>query len=125
QMGRERDRLRRQLYDRFSEQLIQLDLERMVSAYAEAATKWFLPKMLSQRRIVKELQGVAKPGVKVNPGDVEGTLSMAIQLRTVEDKLSKVGDRARGLLGRLWDDGEADWDEVQIACDWASAVRQL
>ncbi len=124
-VGRERDQLRSELYDRFNEKLIQLDLERMTAEYEEASTKWFLSKMLTQRRIVKELQAAANPGVKVDAGKIDQLLSRATQLRGLEVELSKSGDRARRLLGGLWADGEADWDAVQAGWNWASAVRQL
>lgn len=122
--GRERDELRTELYERFNEGIVKLDLDRMIAECQEAKTKWFLPKMLFQRRIMKTLKQVAKPGVALGSDELDAVLAQAARLRELKKELSIVADTAQTFLGRLWMDGEADWDAVQDACDWAFKVRE-
>jgi very-short-patch-repair endonuclease len=124
-VGRERDRLRADLYVRFNERLIQIDLDRMTAEWNVASRQWFLPKWLTRRRILKELRQATKPGQKLTAAELDQTLSLGRRLRDAEAELARAHDLGHSLLGRLWADGEADWDAIQEAKKWADAVRRL
>ncbi len=120
--GRERDRLRQQLYQHFTDRILQLDLDDLASKQTTAAQQWFVPRWLTERKVTQALQAVAKPGSTIP--DIATTLDLARRLKAEEQLMTAAGDQARALLGRLWRDGEADWTDVAAARDWAHAIRR-
>lgn len=124
-LGRERDSLRRELYSRYTDRILQLDLDELTAQLAAAAQAWFLPRWLIRRRVAKLLQTARKPGQKVMAAELEADVDLAWQVRHKEQFLAASSERARTLLGLLWNDGEANWDEIAGACDWAGSVRGL
>lgn len=122
--GMERDRLRTELYQRYTGAILRLDLDQMASDWASAQTRWMLPRWLIQRRVLGQLRGVARPGLLPVPGEVSRTLDLAHSLRQEEQFLEAAGDRARELLGRLWSDGAPDWTDLATLSQWAGGVRQ-
>jgi very-short-patch-repair endonuclease len=123
--GCERDRLRQLLYAHVSDRILQLDLDDLAAKRAVAAQQWFLPRWLTERKVLKALQAVARPGHKVLAADLDRTIELARSLRTEEHLMAAADDQARALLGRLWRDGEADWADVAAARDWAGSVRRF
>ena len=71
------------------------------------------------------LRGVAlnsKPPPKEQLGEI---LTRARALREKQLRLDEASDRARALLGRHWNGGEADWNGVAALRDWARGLRGL
>lgn len=123
--GKERDALRTKLYERYTERLLQLDLQQLEMDFAAATVQWFVPRWLGHRRVTGTLRQVLKPGQRLAITEVVGDLAVAQELSQKEQLLGAAGEQARALLGRLWRDGEADWGELQAAADWAGALRPL
>lgn len=123
--GRERDRLREATYARFTDRILQLDLDNLAAQRATSAQQWFLPRWLAERRLTKALQAVAKPGHRVEVVHLEREIEGARKLLQQEQLVASFTDAARALLGRFWQDGEADWTSIAGARDWARKVRGL
>jgi len=125
QQGTERDQLRQELYSRYTPDILRLDLENLFSELASAERKWALPRRLTERRVIKTLRRTSKPGHKITPAQASQDIALAIRLRDKERALEAAGDEARALLGRFWQEGEADWAEIAAVRDWASAIRRI
>lgn len=123
--GRERDHLRQLLYERFTGRILQMDLDDLAARRAIAAQQWFLSRWLMERKVLKALQAVAKPGQKVLAAEIDSAVALARALRAEELMMAAGGEQARTLLGRLWRDGEADWADVAAARDWTHSVRRF
>lgn len=123
--GTERDRLRGLAYARYTDGVLQLDLDDLAARRAAVAQGWFLPRWLTQRRVLKVLQTAAKPGHRVSAADIDSDIEVGRQLRQEERTVAAAGDQARALLGRLWRDGEADWADIAAASAWAASVRRV
>lgn len=125
QHGRNRDTLRSDIYTRYTEQILQLDVASLREKYTMSQQKWFLPRLLGEYHIKKALQAVAKPGYTIEGKKLAKDLDMIQRLQDEEKVLAQSSDRARELLGRLWQDGNADWDSVATACQWTEEIRKL
>lgn len=123
--GIRRDQLRSQLYVRYTESLLQLDIDALIKRLAEAQQAWFLPRALGLRGVKKALVAVAQPGQQVDALSMLQNLESARELREEIGCLKKADAAARELLGPLWKDGEADWEIVAQARDATAAVRKL
>ncbi|MEN6520926.1 MAG: DUF3320 domain-containing protein [Armatimonadota bacterium] len=123
--GMRRDDLRNQLYIRYSEKLLQLDLDGLSKRLADADGAWFLPRALGRRSVKGALARVAQPGQQVDPATMLHDLGTARALRDEERCLAKASDRARELLGQFWQEGEANWNDVAQMRETTSALRTL
>lgn len=123
--GRARDQLRRSLYDRYTDRLMQLDLDALDQSLSQASKTWFGPRWLMKRRVANILATAARPGRELDLDSAAMDIKSAKRLRTVEAYIQNVGTEARTLLGSLWNNGEADWDAVEGAVEWASRVVRM
>jgi Superfamily I DNA and RNA helicases and helicase subunits len=122
--GRIRDELRVEIFAQFDERVMKLDATKMQEDLAAANEKWFLPRFLGRRRIIKAINSVLRPGTKLDNDDIEDTLKKIRRLHEEDEILSSAGDNAHILLGQLWQDGNADWEKVAVACSWAGSIRK-
>jgi very-short-patch-repair endonuclease len=123
--GRQRDALRGSLRPRYTDQLLQLDLDALSRRLVETESAWFLPKWLGKRAVHNALVRVAQPGRRPDSERMKADLDDAIALRREDRYLVESGDRAREALGEFWRDGEADWDEISHLRDWTASLRSL
>ena len=63
--------------------------------------------------------------IQIDSGELEQELAQLQNLCEEEQVLSSASDRARSLLGKLWQDGNANWDAVASACQWTEEIRKL
>lgn len=125
QEGRSRDQLRHSLDERYTDRLMQLDLDALDQTLSEASRTWFGARWLMKRRVTNALAAVAHPGSELDQRTVGMDIKSAKRLRTVEGYIQSVGAEARALLGPLWNDGEADWNTVEEAVEWAGHVIRM
>lgn len=123
--GRVRDKLRAEVYSRYTKQVVKLDVVRMQENLLTAKQQWFVPRFFGMRQITKTLRGMLKPGVTISSEQVENDLEKLRELQEKESFLSSAGDRAREIIGMLWRDGNADWDLVANACVWTANLRKF
>lgn len=125
QHGRQRDALRTLVYEDFTERIIQLDLEQLLSQHQHAsASRWLLGwwRMLP---VKKALKSVSRNGRAPDAESLAAIIENARQLKAEETALSMASDEARDLLGRFWNEGEARWDEIIKLRKWSTQFRAL
>ncbi len=123
--GRRRDSLRLELYETFSEDLLNLELEALQSQYERACfsrwpTSWWLYRPV--RKALKSVSRERKAPVKEEIGEL---LKKACDLLQEDKVLASAADEARALLGRYWNDGEAEWERLEELCSWTERFRCL
>ena len=123
--GRRRDTLRSSVYEKYTDKILRIDIDALLSQLQEADRSWFIPAWLQRRSIKKVLRGVSKSGISPEDTELASTLSTARDLKEEHRKLSLAGDEARALLGRYWKDGEPEWDGLEHLKDWAHNFRSL
>ncbi|MEN6624593.1 MAG: DUF3320 domain-containing protein [Candidatus Sumerlaeia bacterium] len=123
--GRLRDSLREKLYGRYTEAILALDLEALAARLERAGAAWGPIGWFKRLPVGGALKKAARAGHKPAAGQLADDLKDAIALRAEEDALNKAGDRARGLLGRFWQDGRPDWDALEKLTAWAGTFRKL
>jgi very-short-patch-repair endonuclease len=123
--GLHRDALRGELFSRYSEKILQLDLDELSKRLVEANKSWFLPRILGQRKVKRALSGVLQPGLQVDVTTMPHDLEVAHFLRDEEKSLAEVNDQAFNVLGQFWRGGEADWQIIAKMRDETSTLRKL
>jgi len=121
--GRERESLRAELFESYSESILELDLDALQAQIASAEASWW-PMSWSRRRVVRrELRKVRRSGRAPRPEELSPALDLASRLRAACSKLESVAAEAQLLLGRYWKQGEADWERVAELRGWAGELR--
>lgn len=123
--GRARDLVRAELRAEFRDDIAHLDHDVLRRRLEEAnASRW--PFSWWRRRpVAKALAGVSRTGKAPEVKRFGPVLEQAAAYSREQARLDAAGDRARELLGRYWNDGEADWDSVARVSDWSGKLRAL
>lgn len=125
--GRERDRLRSALSERYADALLELDIKSIRQELGVARTKWFLPKALGYGKAKRLIQRVSRgevPKIDALLADLDAALSLRAEMESLE----RNAPRVRTWLGPYWRDGNVDWSALETAishCDllWSAIFR--
>lgn len=123
--GRSRDRLRAEIQERFQLNLVQLDLDALRVRLIQAEASFWPLSWWRRRPVQKAVNATAQQGKKATGRELASVLDSALALREVQRKMDAESAEARGLLGRYWNDGEADWDRMAELSGWVREVRAL
>jgi very-short-patch-repair endonuclease len=124
--GRARDRLRNDVGEEgFRVEIIALDLDSLRTGLERAsASRWPL-SWWRMWPVQRSLRSVALDGRAPRRERLRDVLDLAYGLREDQRKLDAASEAARVLLGRFWNDGEAEWDVVSRVREWARRLREL
>ncbi|MEM1185466.1 MAG: DUF3320 domain-containing protein [Planctomycetota bacterium] len=121
--GRERNRRRKSLLQRYDRAILTLDLPTLTTQAKRATAKSGLGKWWGTRPVRSALKAVAldkAPDADQAAWDVEEARAVVEET----EALSGAAEPAR-LLGRRWAEGEADWDLLVDVVAWTDAARAL
>jgi len=105
--GQQRDALRTDLLQIFNKSILEFPAEQVLANWEIAAQKWFLPKWLKQKAIIKSLKSKSPSGNFVNE-EIPGLLNKIIAYQA-EQSLVSGAVYLPGLTGFLWNNGNPDW----------------
>lgn len=123
EVGRARDALRADLYDRWDPALLELQLGDLRRAFAKWGRRLGLFRWFALRGPRRDLAAVCRDQLPDHEA-LLADLEAAETLREHEDHLRSMGADARALLGPLWREGEADWSALEDALGWLESVRR-
>jgi len=123
--GKRRNTLRAGLFETFREDVLQTDLIKPhqsleKSLRARPPLSWF--HSWRARRRLKEFSHKKKLPRKA---ELLRLVEDALAINEEQSKLDKAGNTAMATLGMLWQDGEADWEQIQRLVDWTEEFRSL
>jgi len=112
--GKQRDALRSDLLQTFNKTILEFPAEQVLANWEIADQKWFLPKWMTQRAIVKSLRSKSLAGNFVNE-EIPGILKKITSYQ-MEQGIIDGATYLPALTGFLWKNGGPDWDNlVQIS----------
>jgi len=112
--GKQRDALKADLLHVFHKSILEFPAEQVLASWEIADEKWFLPKWLKQRAIVKSLKSKSPSGNFVNE-EIPGILNKIIGYQT-EEAIVDSAKYLPGLTGFLWKNSDIDWNQlIQIS----------
>jgi len=123
--GQRRDVLRNEVFERFSEKILSLDLDTLQTQFEQGCASRWPTSWWRLRPVRKTLKSVAKNKKAPKKEELAPVLEQVAALYNEEQSLSAAGDDARALLGRYWNDGEAEWERLKEVSDWAKRFRSL
>lgn len=121
--GQRRDKLRSQVFAHYADRILQLDLDAISTRHQQALSSWFLPRYFGLRGVRRMLQTASRDTTPVPIERIQEDIQAARQLRDNTRKLAEVEDRAVAILGSRWNQGEADWGEIDAMRQWCDQFR--
>ena len=123
--GQQRNQQREEIYKRFTQSILALNLEGLVQQWSVAQGSWFLPRWFGCRKVRQALAAVARPDHDPQNTEVLPDLEHAMTLRQEEQFIKQAATRAEQVLGVYWQGGEADWNAVGDYIERAESLRKV
>jgi very-short-patch-repair endonuclease len=120
--GMKRNQLREKLYERFTPDILALDLDGLVQQWSVAQKAWLLPRWIGSRKVRLTLATVTRPDHNLQSTDILSELEQAMALRQEEQFIKQAATGVEGILGSYWNNGEADWTAV---CDFVELTESF
>ncbi len=114
--GIRRNTLRDELLASFTSNFLHLSAEKLLHNWRQASQKWFLPKWLGHRAVVKEMNPYATTG-KVDKDKVEGILITLAQYQKEQQVITSNQPLLQSILGFLWQQEDCNWAQLIIRCN--------
>jgi len=122
-LGRERTELRAKLKSYDETKLLALDLDDLHRRWESAQTAWFLAKWLRRAGVRKQLRTVRPDRVVPDIDHLPIILKSALRLRAIKASFTNATPTAKGYLGQMWADGEADADSLTQVRAWGETLH--
>lgn len=114
--GEKRDVYRNSLLTDFTKQIIEYDAESVLCRWKEVSQKWFLPKLVGQNKIAKELLSYSKTR-KINKNKIDEYLETVIHYQKEQAILDENAKTLSQDLDFLWNNGNCNWTNVSLVCE--------
>ncbi len=124
ELVRQRDDLRARLPTYNERKIIALDLDMLIKKWRAAQGSHATAKWWRITNIRRRLRMASLKHTRPDEAVVDEVLQTASQLRAVNQELAAVGSRAANLLGRVWNLGEPQLDQLCQARDWGAELHQ-
>lgn len=111
QHGRCRDEVCDELLTEFSQSLLELDADRLLVEWNTAGKKWFLPRYLTERRVLNMLKGYSLNGVLAKER-VPSLLKKIITYQNERQWVERKSGQYSQVAGSLWE----DWGRLEQGC---------
>jgi len=122
--GIERNNYRDSLLETFNRDILEIDAEKIQSEWNNTLSKWFLPRILGQLKIIKALKLFA-----INKGfdktQIETILESILEFQKNQDQIDIHSHFISPILGTRWQGGEGDWIEIENVCLTVLQVNNL
>lgn len=121
--GRERDAMRADLLGRYREEFLELDLLPQIDAAKRASERPAVLRTLASMKVRRGLRVYCLGKVP----KLEALLADLEQARSLVRLQAELAGRAdaASLLGRLWNNTEADWGEIEAVLAWCERFSEL
>lgn len=110
--GVERDKLRTTLVSQFAKSILEIDADKPLVEWNISQNEWFLPKLLSQNKIVKTLKVYSLNG-QIAKENIAQTLTNINKYQTEKQIIESKRAYYAELVGALWE----DWEQLEQSCD--------
>jgi len=124
--GRNRDQLRSSVLEYLDENTLNSTHLRALHNRLVAADNSWGPVATVTRFVERrQMKPYSKPGMRIPLEELRGLVEQALELDGEKRFLAQFDTEARELLGRYWNDGEADWVQIESILEWLQNFHSL
>jgi very-short-patch-repair endonuclease len=121
--GSNRNRIWATIADVYKPDVSQLDGAALLAQWHASLTRWWLPRLLSQRAITKTLLPHTLQGRQPSIENLEHTLSALSDLNREDRELAKVEPDMKAVLSEAFHGIQTDWEAVQRFEEWGASLE--
>lgn len=122
--GLKRDAYREELLKDFNKSILLFDAEVVLTTWNSVSEKWFLPRWLEQKRLLKSIIPLSKVG-EVNKMNFVTILEKIILYKQEQEILDDNATTLSKMLDFLWNNGNCDWQNVIQLCESVIRLHEL
>ena len=119
--GKKRDKIKTILLTKFKIEILSIDATTQLKYWKIASQKWFIPKYLGQKPIIKILNSLLINGKLFND-EIEQLLNLIVDYQNEQKLIDENADWLKATMGFLWKDGSPNWDEMKLSVISAKEV---
>ncbi|AMR33956.1 DNA helicase [Mucilaginibacter sp. PAMC 26640] len=120
--GKRRDVLRSDLLNKFQKDILTFPASETLYEWNAAAEKWFLPRWLKQKALLKTVNRLSLTGI-VSAQEAPGVFQRIISYQNEQGIIDKA-TWLPPMLGFLWQNGECNWERIAKSCDQIIALNR-
>ena len=123
--GRVRDKIKAELCERFSPQLLAYDAETALLKWNQAEDSWFLPKAMAESKIVKAVKLYALDKGSFEKAETPDILKLVYEYHKNDDAVKSSSPFFTSLLGAVYDSEGCDWALIERITNLAADLQKL
>lgn len=117
--GKERDRYKKEIRQHFSEDILTIDARSLLNAWNMAANKWYIPRILGQKKVRGQLKLYIDVGT-IKHIDIKNTLTNIIQYQQERKLVNDYSSKLHSLFGKFAKPENEQWETIlQIINDFS------
>ncbi len=124
-IGEERNCLREQILEEYDSQILSADVGTWERQWKENNLKWWLPRMLGLNTLCKQIQPYAKSLRKPEAAHLPELFTKLHTCQEAQRKIEYFGTTLSPILGLLWNNGEAAWNQIAKARSTAEQLENV
>ena len=114
--GKTRDRCKTEVLEFFTDDIFNIEAKVLLNAWNIADAKWFIPRMLGQKKVREQLSAYIHNG-SIRQVDIRKTLINIIKYKEECAFLSEHTETVQLLFGKLAKPENEQWDKIQQVAD--------
>ncbi len=123
-MGRKRNALAQKYLTQFQPEIMTQPLVQWLGQYNQSENQWFLARMLTQRKIRKQVSLFLQPGQQLDAANLLEILTELLELKRLDNQLRSPDHPLAQVLGSDWKQGDPDWDQLQKQLQWMDRLTR-
>lgn len=124
-LGCEKDERESKILSKFDRMALQYDAESALMNWKLAETQWILPKMTRQKKLLKELQALAKNPKGVTKEHYPEFAGQIAEYRRLVREIERSDQSLTAQFAPVWAGVNSDWEECRELLTGSLRVQQL
>jgi len=121
--GRELTELKTALLEKFEVSVLSYDADTAQQNWKAAQDKWFLPRAMKSKKLVKELAVHSKSKETVTKETITDWYGKISRVRELSQSIDNLSTDIQGVFGPVWQSEETDWDTAEKAMLTSCSIR--
>lgn len=120
--GKRRNNIQKSINSEYESEIYSIDALDLRGEWKEASVKWFIPKLLGERKVVSAIRRMAKDPRAVQKEYVPELLDNLIEFSKLTKTISDSGSMLSGRFGRFWKGTDSDWEQLEKLYGTGTAI---
>lgn len=120
-IGRKYVNTKAKILETFLPQVIDTDEVTMRNQWQKAENSWFLPKILGQNKIIKQLKVLVNNNKEIDKQNILGYLNAITEIKECKSEINKV--EMKQLFGSIWNAENSNWTELEVVYEQAKSLQ--